>query len=86
MDDGTTGASCVQCSGGKAKLLPGDEPDVSRVRVRVRVKGGITSCDFTLHFLYHGQCRGFATSVRLSRDLCHHRMGPHSNNAGALAV
>jgi hypothetical protein len=31
-----------------------------RVTVTVRVRGGITSYNFTLHFLYHAQCRGFA--------------------------
>ena len=24
-----------------------------RVRIKVRVRRGVTSCDFTLHFLYH---------------------------------
>ena len=55
--------------------IPGFDPDVGPlehghpdcdflgvrpiVEVGIRVRG-ITSYNFTLHFLYHAQCRGFA--------------------------
>ena len=56
-----------------------------RVKVRVRVMGGLLPA--TSHSIFYTTviAEGLP-SGGLSGDICCHRMGPHSNDAGTLAA
>ena len=56
-----------------------------RVRVRVRVRGGVLPA--TSHSIFYTIVNAEGSpSGGLSRDICRHRTGPHSNDAGTLVA
>ena len=53
--------------------------------VRVRVRGGVLPA--TSHSIFYTTVNAEGSpSGGLSWDICRHRMGPHSNDAGTLAA